>query len=112
MSEMKQNGLGYCVDKTWVNEPIFIKNQQLFKMNENFVKAIPDCRSANGIVYMMLQKWKIRKRERFYDSIKNHETEFTKDSNDWSFNVQGLAKYSSPESLIITKLDGIIAFGN
>ena len=61
---------------------------------------------------MMRQKRKIRKRERFYGSIKRHDTEFMKKSKAWSFNVQGLAKYSSPESLTITKFDGIIAFGN
>ena len=112
ISEMKQNGLGYYVNKTWVNQPIVVKNQQLFKINGNFVKAITECRSADSIVAMMQQKWKICKRERFYGSIKSHDTEFTKESNAWSFNVQGLAKYSIPESLTITKLDGIIAFGN
>ena len=112
ISEMKQNGLGYYVNKTWVNRPIVVKNQQLFKINGNFVKAITECRSADSIVAMMQQKWKIRKRERFYGSIKSHDTEFTKESNAWSFNVQGLAKYSIPESLTITKLDGNIAFGN
>ena len=112
ISEMKQNGLGYCVDKNWINEPIVIKNQQLFKINKNFVKAISECHSADNIVSMMQQKWKIRHQERFYGSIKSHDTEFTEGSNAWSFNMQGLANFSSPESLTITKLDGIIAFGN
>ena len=112
ISENNQNGLGYCVDKTWVNQPIVIRNQQLFKISENFVRAITEYRSADSIVAMMLQNWKIHKRERFYGSIKSHDTEFTKESNAWFFNVHGLAKYSIPESLTITKLDGIIAFGN
>ena len=42
ISEMKQNGLGFCMDKTWVNQRIVVKNQQLFKINENFVKAITE----------------------------------------------------------------------
>ena len=62
VSELQQNDLGYCIN-TWVKYPLVIRNQQLLKMDKNFIKSITGCRTAASILSMVQQTCKMREIE-------------------------------------------------
>ena len=63
------------------------------------------------LILNVRKKWKLNGSKRIYGPISSLDSEFSKTSNAWSFNADGLCRYSFPNTLGLTKIDGICSFG-
>ena len=109
--QMKKNGLAASVCGDWTSEPVVVRNQQLFVINQEFVKDIASMKTGLRLILNVRKKWKLNGSNRIYGPISSLDSEYSKTSNAWSFNADGLCRYSFPNTLELTKIDGICSIG-
>ena len=63
------------------------------------------------LVLNVRKKWKLNGSHRIYGPISSLDSEYSKTSNAWSFYADSLCRYSFPNTLELTKIDGICSIG-
>ena len=109
--QMKKNGLAASVGGNWTSEPVVVRNQQLFVIIIEFVKDIASKKTGLRLILNVQEKWKLNGSKRIFGPISSLDSEYSKTSNAWSFNADGLCRYSFQNTLGLTKIDGICSIG-
>ena len=76
-----------------------------------FVKDIASMKNGLRLILDVRKEWKLNGSNRICGPISSLDSEYSKTSNAWSFNADGLCRYSFPNTLGPTKVDGTCSFG-
>ena len=108
--KMRESGMDIHVDGDWPTCPIVVRNQKLFHVSPEFCAKVAE--SSGRVRWIInVEKGFFVPKQQLYGAIKSHDTNFTKKSCAYSFNLEGLIDMKKPEAITLTKLDGIIAYG-
>ena len=88
-----------------------IRKRQLFVINDEFVKDVASIKTGLRLILNVQKKFALNGSNRVYGPISSLNSEYSKTSRAWSFNLDGLGRCSMPNALGLTKIDGICSFG-
>ena len=108
--ELIRTGKSDFVQQDWLMKPLIVENQQLFTVNPALVENIGKSKNALEML-IHLKRFNKGESSRVYGKITSADDRFTSNSSAYSFDLNGLAVFTVPNSLQLTKLDAIAAFG-
>ena len=112
-SEFREKLCGEMTDfmkDGWFVKPVAITNQDLFHINELFMKEIRAC-STRKEVETFCRKFPIKRRRRLRPQITCSDKVFQNTSKGWTLPMSGLVDFTLPENVEVTATDAIITLG-
>ena len=113
------SGYSQFLHNDWVVKPIALSNHQLFNFDSNFVNILReidnevDFKAELDNYFQVKSKVIPRGREsRIYEKLYSSNDEVNKYSWCYSLSVEGLVKFSVPQTFKQTKIDGIVQFNS
>ena len=94
----------------WFVKPVAIPNQDLFHINELFVKENRAC-STREEVETFGRKFPIKRRRRLRPQITCSDKVFHTTSKVWTFQMSGIVEFTLQENVKVTATDAIITLG-
>ena len=103
MEALYSKGISTHSNGDWPSSPVVITRQKLFKMHEVFLEKIKKAKSWRSVLAYVKGK--------MYQQLESGYASFNSASNTWPFALDSLAECVVPNSLCLTKIDGIASFG-